>query len=65
MLASEGIKRVELSRNEFTKRVWQWKEKYIFLSNCLSFPQSVFSIIRQDSMLALIYYNYLQLIETS
>ncbi|OAY68306.1 Valine--tRNA ligase, chloroplastic/mitochondrial 2 [Ananas comosus] len=28
MLASEGIKRTELSREEFTKRVWEWKEKY-------------------------------------
>ncbi|KAK4581412.1 hypothetical protein RGQ29_024886 [Quercus rubra] len=28
MLASEGIKRAELSRDEFTKRVWEWKEKY-------------------------------------
>ncbi|KAH9739041.1 Valine--tRNA ligase 2 [Citrus sinensis] len=28
MLAAEGIKRVELSRDEFTKRVWEWKEKY-------------------------------------
>ncbi|XP_028801662.1 valine--tRNA ligase, chloroplastic/mitochondrial 2 isoform X1 [Neltuma alba] len=28
MLASEGIKRTELSREEFTYRVWQWKEKY-------------------------------------
>ncbi|KAK2451258.1 tRNA synthetase class I (I, L, M and V) family protein [Trifolium repens] len=28
MLASEGIKRVEMSRDEFTRRVWQWKEKY-------------------------------------
>ncbi|KAJ9564681.1 hypothetical protein OSB04_000647 [Centaurea solstitialis] len=28
MLASEGIKRVELGREEFTKRVWEWKEKY-------------------------------------
>ncbi|PON42797.1 Leucine-tRNA ligase, archaeal [Parasponia andersonii] len=28
MLASEGIKRVELSRDNFTKRVWEWKEKY-------------------------------------
>ncbi|WJX75540.1 valine--tRNA ligase [Trifolium repens] len=28
MLASEGIKRVEISRDEFTRRVWQWKEKY-------------------------------------
>ncbi|KAG5227260.1 valine--tRNA ligase [Salix suchowensis] len=28
MLASEGIKRTDLSRDEFTKRVWEWKEKY-------------------------------------
>ncbi|KAL9425036.1 hypothetical protein AB3S75_032046 [Citrus x aurantiifolia] len=28
MLAAEGIKRVELSRDEFTKRVWEWKGKY-------------------------------------
>lgn len=28
MLASEGIKRAELSRDEFTKHVWEWKEKY-------------------------------------
>ncbi|XP_072951087.1 valine--tRNA ligase, chloroplastic/mitochondrial 2 isoform X1 [Typha angustifolia] len=28
MLASEGIKRTELSREDFTKRVWEWKEKY-------------------------------------
>ncbi|XP_054779701.1 valine--tRNA ligase, chloroplastic/mitochondrial 2 isoform X2 [Prosopis cineraria] len=28
MLASEGIKRTEMSRDEFTNRVWQWKEKY-------------------------------------
>ncbi|XP_073022346.1 valine--tRNA ligase, chloroplastic/mitochondrial 2 isoform X1 [Primulina eburnea] len=28
MLAAEGIKRVDLGREEFTKRVWQWKEKY-------------------------------------
>ncbi|XP_044506522.1 valine--tRNA ligase, chloroplastic/mitochondrial 2 isoform X2 [Mangifera indica] len=28
MLASEGIKRMEMSRDEFTKRVWEWKEKY-------------------------------------
>lgn len=31
MLASEGIKRVELGRDEFEKRVWEWKEKYVFL----------------------------------
>ena len=29
MLASEGIKINDLSREEFTKRVWEWKEKYI------------------------------------
>ncbi|KAJ1393269.1 Valyl-tRNA synthetase, tRNA-binding arm superfamily [Sesbania bispinosa] len=28
MLASEGIRRVEMGRDEFTRRVWQWKEKY-------------------------------------
>ncbi|KAI4375454.1 hypothetical protein MLD38_013320 [Melastoma candidum] len=28
MLASEGIKRSDLSREDFTKRVWEWKEKY-------------------------------------
>ncbi|KAL6130161.1 hypothetical protein ACLB2K_068542 [Fragaria x ananassa] len=28
MLASEGIKRVDLGREEFVKRVWEWKEKY-------------------------------------
>uniref|UniRef100_A0A2P2M178 valine--tRNA ligase n=1 Tax=Rhizophora mucronata TaxID=61149 RepID=A0A2P2M178_RHIMU len=28
MLASEGIKRTELGRDEFNKRVWEWKEKY-------------------------------------
>lgn len=28
MLASEGIKRTDLSRDEFTSRVWEWKEKY-------------------------------------
>ncbi|KAF2300529.1 hypothetical protein GH714_013951 [Hevea brasiliensis] len=28
MLASEGIKRTELGREEFIKRVWEWKEKY-------------------------------------
>ncbi|KAG0496170.1 hypothetical protein HPP92_000861, partial [Vanilla planifolia] len=28
MLASEGIKRDEMSREEFSVRVWQWKEKY-------------------------------------
>lgn len=30
MLASEGIKRAELGRDEFAKRVWEWKEKYSF-----------------------------------
>lgn len=34
MLASEGIKRADLGRDEFTKRVWEWKEKYsTFLSS--------------------------------
>ncbi|XP_048229776.1 valine--tRNA ligase, chloroplastic/mitochondrial 2 isoform X2 [Ricinus communis] len=28
MLASEGIKRTELGREEFVQRVWEWKEKY-------------------------------------
>ncbi|XP_039034828.1 valine--tRNA ligase, chloroplastic/mitochondrial 2-like isoform X2 [Hibiscus syriacus] len=28
MLTSEGIKRVELGRDEFAKQVWKWKEKY-------------------------------------
>lgn len=28
MLASEGTKRVDLGRDEFSKRVWGWKEKY-------------------------------------
>lgn len=28
MLASEGVKRTDLSRDEFTSRVWEWKEKY-------------------------------------
>nr|XP_027118802.1 valine--tRNA ligase, chloroplastic/mitochondrial 2 [Coffea arabica] len=28
MLASEGIQRVDLGREEFAKRIWDWKEKY-------------------------------------
>lgn len=32
MLASEGIKRVDLGREEFTKRVWEWKEKYVYFN---------------------------------
>ena len=28
MLAAEGIKRSDLGREEFLKRVWQWKEEY-------------------------------------
>lgn len=28
MLSAEGIKRTELGREEFLKRVWEWKEKY-------------------------------------
>lgn len=31
MLATEGIKRSELGRDEFTNRVWEWKEKYNYL----------------------------------
>lgn len=29
MLASEGIKRVDLGREEFNKRVLEWKAKYV------------------------------------
>ncbi|KAG5102989.1 hypothetical protein JHK84_047958 [Glycine max] len=36
MLASEGVKRTELSRDEFTKRVWQWKEKKYFQKKLVS-----------------------------
>ncbi|XP_020273141.1 valine--tRNA ligase, chloroplastic/mitochondrial 2 isoform X5 [Asparagus officinalis] len=28
MLASEGLKRTDLTREEFTNRVWEWKEQY-------------------------------------
>ncbi|WVZ61983.1 hypothetical protein U9M48_011785 [Paspalum notatum var. saurae] len=28
MLATEGVKRTDLTREEFTKKVWEWKEKY-------------------------------------
>lgn len=28
MLTAEGIKRTDLGRDEFIKRVWEWKEKY-------------------------------------
>ncbi|CAI9108268.1 OLC1v1007835C1 [Oldenlandia corymbosa var. corymbosa] len=28
MLEAEGIRRIDLGREEFTKRVWEWKEKY-------------------------------------
>ncbi|KAG2631783.1 hypothetical protein PVAP13_2NG047801 [Panicum virgatum] len=28
MLAAEGVKRTDLTREEFTKKVWEWKEKY-------------------------------------
>ncbi|KAL6124843.1 hypothetical protein ACLB2K_077352 [Fragaria x ananassa] len=31
MLASEGIKRVDLGREEFVKRVWEWKEKPVLV----------------------------------
>jgi valyl-tRNA synthetase len=27
MLAKEGVKRTDLSREEFAERVWEWKEK--------------------------------------
>jgi valyl-tRNA synthetase len=28
MLASQGIKRTDLAREEFVSKVWEWKEKY-------------------------------------
>ncbi|XP_066389457.1 valine--tRNA ligase, chloroplastic/mitochondrial 2-like isoform X1 [Miscanthus floridulus] len=28
MLAAEGVKRTDMTREEFTKKVWEWKEKY-------------------------------------
>lgn len=28
MLAAEGVKRTDLGREEFLKRVWDWKAKY-------------------------------------
>ncbi|VFQ72459.1 unnamed protein product [Cuscuta campestris] len=28
MLATEGIKRTEMNRDDFIKHVWEWKEKY-------------------------------------
>lgn len=37
MLASEGVKRTDLSRDEFTSRVWEWKEKYDSLKDVLSY----------------------------
>ncbi|CAM8976123.1 unnamed protein product [Rhodiola kirilowii] len=36
MLASEGIKRKDMSREDFTTRVWEWKEKYAALSRIKS-----------------------------
>jgi len=27
MLAAEGVKRTDMTREEFTKKVWEWKEK--------------------------------------
>jgi valyl-tRNA synthetase len=35
MLASQGIKRTDLTREEFVSKVWEWKEKYntLLLSN--------------------------------
>jgi valyl-tRNA synthetase len=29
MLAAEGVKRTDLTREEFTKKVWEWKEKLV------------------------------------
>jgi valyl-tRNA synthetase len=29
MLAAKGIKRTDLTREEFTERVWEWKEKSV------------------------------------
>jgi len=46
MLASEGIKRTEMNRDEFTKRVWQWKEKYIFLSLLVFLPSAFFVFLQ-------------------
>jgi len=28
LLATQGVKRTDLTREEFTKKVWEWKEKY-------------------------------------
>ncbi|KAL0887760.1 hypothetical protein Bca101_011743 [Brassica carinata] len=42
MLASEGIKRVELGRDEFTKRVWEWKENPDFLTIATTRPETLF-----------------------
>lgn len=33
MLASEGIKKSDLTREEFTARVWEWKDKYAYFSH--------------------------------
>jgi len=46
MLASEGIKRTEMNRDEFTKRVWQWKEKYIFISLLVFLPSAFFVYVQ-------------------
>jgi valyl-tRNA synthetase len=32
MLAAEGIKRTDLTREEFAKKVWEWKEKSVLLN---------------------------------
>ncbi|XP_047164321.1 valine--tRNA ligase, chloroplastic/mitochondrial 2-like [Vigna umbellata] len=45
MLASEGIKRTEMNRDEFTKRVWQWKEKYIFIPLLAFLPSAFFAFV--------------------
>ena len=35
MLAAEGVQRTDLTREEFTKKVWEWKEKSVlFFTIC-------------------------------
>lgn len=54
MLASEGIKRVEMSRDEFTRKVWQWKEKYVFTSLFSFLPSTFLFFHRQWTALHII-----------
>lgn len=60
MLASEGIKRADLGRDEFTKRVWEWKEKY---STHSSISDQVFQNMTGHQFLIRIYcvFNYQQI----